>query len=530
LYFYTNQMQGIMAKPVKKRASSPKYLSPGQIVIAGFETPFTQKLDPTNRWIILANSIPWDTIAGVYNKTMTGSKEGRPPLSARIVLGAIMIKHINDWSDEDTILHVQENMYLQYFLGFSSFTTAPIFDSSLFVEIRKRMGESEINQINELIVKKHLEQSQIALLEEVEATPKQDNDDNDNKNEPPPPLALPTHHGKMITDATACPQDIAYPTDLNLLNDAREKSEWLIDILYEKQKGIAKPRTYRKLARKDYLKVAKNKNKTKKLIRRSVGEQLNYLKRNLGHLKKLIEVNKNNVQKIKLGKKELTYLEVITTLYAQQKQMHSSRTHSIEDRIVSIHQPHVRPIVRGKANAKTEFGSKIEITLANGFAFLDQISWDAFNEGTQLMAYVNKYKERLGYFPKEILVDSIFCTRANRKELKGIGVKLVGKPLGRPSKTAVKEYIRPGERNPIEGKIGQGKTAYGLGRIKARLKDTSESWIASIILVLNLVKLAGLKNYAKTLAIFCHICSKLEIRKIQYRPLGTLGGVFLDFE
>jgi transposase, IS5 family len=519
-------MQGIMAKSVKKRAASPKYVSPRQIVIAGFETPFSQKLDPNNRWIILANSIPWDTIAGVYNKTMTGSKEGRPPLSARIVLGAIMIKHINDWSDEETILHVQENMYLQYFLGFSSFTTAAIFDSSLFVEIRKRMGDSQINQINELIVKKHLDQSQIALVQKVEADSTEKHNNEGNENEPPPQPTLPTHHGKMITDATACPQDIAYPTDLNLLNDAREKSEWLIDILYEKQKGIEKPRTYRNRARKDYLKVAKNKNKTKKLIRRSVGEQLNYLKRNLGHIKKLIEANNKREVKIKLGKKEFKYLDVITLLYEQQRQMHSTKTHTVEDRIVSIHQSHVRPIVRGKANAKTEFGSKIEITLANDFAFLDQISWDAFNEGTQLMTYVEKYKERFGYYPKEILVDSIFSTRANRKALKDIGVKLIGKPLGRPSKTAVKEYVRPGERNPIEGKIGQGKIAYGLARIKARLKDTSASWIASIILVLNLVKLAGLKNYAKIVRIFSQICSRLELRKIQYMLIKPLEAIF----
>jgi transposase, IS5 family len=526
LYFYANQMQGIMAKPVKKRASSPKYVSPGQIVIAGFETPFSQKLDPNNRWIILANSIPWDTIAGVYNKTMTGSKEGRPPLSARIVLGAIMIKHINDWSDEETILHVQENLYLQYFLGFSSFTTAAIFDSSLFVEIRKRLGDSQINQINELIVKKHLEQSQIALVEKVESDSKEKQNNDDNKQEPPPQPTLPTHHGKMITDATACPQDIAYPTDLNLLNDAREKSEWLIDILYEKQKGIEKPRTYRNLARKDYLKVAKNKNKTKKLIRRSVGEQLNYLKRNLGHLKKLIEANNKREVRIKLGKKELKYLDVITLLYDQQRQMHSTKTHTIEERIVSIHQDHVRPIVRGKTNAKVEFGAKIEVTLANGFAFLDELSWDAFNEGSRLMLYVEKYKERFGYYPKEILADSIFCSRANRTALKDIGIKLIAKPLGRPSKTAVKEYVRPGERNPIEGKFGQGKTTYGLGRIKARLKETSESWIASIILVLNLVKLAGLKNYAKIARIFSQICSKFVNQKIQYMPAKPLEAIF----
>ena len=52
-------------------------------------------------------------------------------------------------------------------------------------------------------------------------------------------------------------------------------------------------------------------------------------------------------------------------------------------------------------------------------------------------------------------------------------------------------HLSPGERNPIEGKFGQAKTAYGLDCIKARLKGTSESWIATILLMLNLVKLTG---------------------------------------
>ena len=89
-----------------------------------------------------------------------------------------------------------------------------------------------------------------------------------------------------------------------------------------------------------------------------------------------------------------------------------------------------------------------------------------------------------------MLADKIYCTRENRRRLKELFIRLVAKPLGRPS--AVKtESLSPGERNPIEGKFGQAKTRYGLDRIKARLNNTSESWIASIILVLNLVKLAG---------------------------------------
>jgi hypothetical protein len=75
--------------------------------------------------------------------------------------------------------------------------------------------------------------------------------------------------------------------------------------------------------------------------------------------------------------------------------------------------------------------------------------------------------------------------------LKGKGkvIVLKAKPLGRPSALSI--HVSPGERNPIEGKLGQAKTAYGLGRIKARLKETGESWIAGIFMVLNLVKLAG---------------------------------------
>ena len=147
--------------------------------------------------------------------------------------------------------------------------------------------------------------------------------------------------------------------------------------------------------------------------------------------------------------------------------MHSTFSKSIADRIVSLHQPHVRPIPRGKTNASTEFGAKIEVSLVNGFAFLDELSWDAFNEGSHLLSYVENHKKRFGYYPKEVLADAIFSSRVNRNKMKELGIKLIAKPLGRPSKSAVKEYIRPGERNPIEGKFGQGKAAYGLGCIKA---------------------------------------------------------------
>ena len=167
----------------------------------------------------------------------------------------------------------------------------------------------------------------------------------------------------------------------------------------------------------------------------------------------------------------------------------------------------VRPIVRGKTNANVEFGAKTQMSIMNGITFLEDLSWGAFNEGARLISTVENYKRRFGYYPQKVFADKIYCTRDNRAKLKERNIMLVAKPLGRPS-LAVDNHIRPGERNPIEGKFGQAKTAYGMNRIKARLSDTSESWIASIVLVLNLIKLIGrapvsllIKFYEKYIAL-----------------------------
>jgi len=477
-----------MAKAQKFRASKQPYLSSNQLTLVGFESPFSQFLDPNNRWVVLAQKIPWDVLASTYEHSMQNSNMGADGINPRVAIGAIILKHICNTSDRETVLHIQENMYMQYFIGYSSFSTEPPFDPSLFVEFRKRLGIDQINFINEKML--GLSHSGTEPASDI-FSDKGGPDVNLPGDKPATPEQVmsepaPEHKGKLTTDATACPQDIAYPTDLNLLNDAREKSEMLIDKLFKAGLHGAKPRTYRKVARKNYLKTAQLKIKSKKQIHKAVRQQLGYLKRNLKNINRLLD----KYDKFPLKWKDHRYLLVIATLYEQQHQMFREGSHKVEHRIVSIHQPHVRPIVRGKTNAYVEFGAKINVSIMNGFAFLDDLSWDAFNEGTRLMASVEKYKQRFGYCPEEVLADKIYCNRANRASLKLLGTKLRAKPLGRPKAVDV-EHVRPGERNPIEGKFGQAKTAYGLNRIKARLSQTSESWIATIILVLNLVKLTG---------------------------------------
>ncbi|MEJ7685093.1 MAG: IS5 family transposase [Segetibacter sp.] len=487
-----------MARALKTRASKQQYISTNQVIIPGFETPFHKHLNATNRWVVLSAKMPWDELVNVYQKQMNNSKTGADGINPRVVIGALIIKHMCDLSDRETVQQIQENMYMQYFLGFSSFSDEEPFDASLFVEFRKRLGTEQINAINQKILQLSAERTKQSVAagkegnpsvaaqvpEEQKQTAKQRNEEV-SVQKPAEVQAAITHDGKLIVDATACPQDISYPTDLNLLNDAREKTEELIDFLYSPLLHKKKPRTYRKVARKLYLKTAQKKVKSKKEIRNAIKKQLGFLSRNIKNTHTLLAAYTT----IPFNVHQHKYFLVVQTLYDQQARMYKEKIHTIEHRIVSIHQPHVRPIVRGKTNAKVEFGAKINLSLVNGFAFLEDLLWDAFNEGTRLIKTVEQYKARLGHYPKEVLADKIYCNRANRAKLKELGIVLVAKALGRPR--AQSNLIRPGQRNPIEGKFGQAKTTYGMNRIKARLQQTSQSWIATIIMVLNLVKLTG---------------------------------------
>lgn len=486
-------MQGKINKtgvnPSRKLAGSKKYISQNQLVLEGFETPFEQKLTKNNRWIRLSNLIPWDDIVILYDKQFQ-SKEGRPPINGRIVIGSLIIKQMLNLTDRETIQQISENMFMQYFLGYSSFTNETPFDASLFVDIRKRLNMNIIGKITELVLKHNLESFKEIEAEQTVEKKLEDskNEDDSQDEQPKPPTQEPK--GTLLMDATVSPQNITYPTDLKVLNSSRIKSEKIIDILYDKVlHGQTKVRTYRNNARKDFLNTAKKKRKSQQEIIKANKKQLAYLQRNLGHIEILLKAYETKDCLPPLKKKYWNYLHTIKLVNIQQSQKYIQGIDKIENRIVNIHQPHVRPIVRGKEGIKTEFGSKLQVSLIDGFSFIDKLSWDNFNEGCELKLSVENYKKKVGYYPQRVLADQIYCTRENRKWLKEKGITLVAKPLGRPAKEAVSIHISPGERNPIEGKFGQAKVGYGMDNILAKLKETSESWIATINLVLNLVRL-----------------------------------------
>ena len=196
------------------------------------------------------------------------------------------------------------------------------------------------------------------------------------------------HEGTLILDATCCPQNIRFPTDISLLNEGRELLEKMIDTAHEAgATGGKKPRTYRDMARRDWLRYAKNRKPTREKLRKAIRKQLGYVKRDLKYMDAILADHPDV-----LNGKQAEQYAVIQIMYAQQKEMFSKGTRRAEDRIVSIHQPWVRPIVRGKTTAPTEFGAKVELSMNNGYTRIEEIRWDAYNEGTTLKASVERYR------------------------------------------------------------------------------------------------------------------------------------------
>jgi hypothetical protein len=276
------------------------------------------------------------------------------------------------------------------------------------------------------------------------------------------------------------------------LNEAREKTEKTIDRLY-KEGGLGwakKPRTYRRKARKAYMVIAKTRQKSAKLVRRGLRQQLGYVSRNLQTIGKMVE---SGAKLSVLTKKEYRDLLVIQELFRQQQWMYKNRTHSVGDRIVSIAQPHVRPIVRGKAGADVEFGSKMTFSVVNGFVRIEKLSWDNYNESVSMIDQIKAYKKRYGYYPESVHVDKIYQTRTNRKFCKLKHIRMSGPKLGRPVMDKIKskmektqEKLDANARQPVEGKFGNVKRKYGLNRVYSKLAATSECEIYTAVLVLNL--------------------------------------------
>lgn len=452
------------------------YTSQYQTQFEAFSNLTQLALNPNNRWIQLGYLLPWDRMVSVYAQRFSAGM-GAKAIDPRQVIGAFIIKHKLLLSDQETIQSITENPYMQFFLGLSTFHPEPLFAPSLFVEFRKKLGEHSFAEFSRTLI-------QFGQADTADS----------HLDEPCPNDTIPKR-GKLKIDATVSDQYIRYPNDLSLVNEARVKTETIVDLLFERLRGqlSVKPRTYRRQAHQRYLIQAKKKSSSAADRRKTQRYLLNCVERNIGYIHAMLDMMDG--PGFPLAHTYQRQLWIIQTLYDQQRMMYNERVNRCEDRIVSISQPHVRPIVRGKAGKRVEFGAKLGLSLFDGYLTHQTVSWDAYNEGTDLPKQAETYRLLTGAYPELIQCDKIYHTNANRNWCREHGIRITAAPKGpKLQKTAYqkrKERNEYSERNHIEGRIGNAKQALSLNKIKAKLKTTSETWIAATLFVLNISAFAA---------------------------------------
>ena len=456
-----------------------------QYSLSDFNQPLGMEMNLENRWVKKAAMIPWDEIEDRYAELFP-SKVGMPAKPLRTALGSLLIQKEYGYSDRELVEQIKENPYYQYFIGLPGYEYKAPFVPSLLVEFRKRLDENVLAEINEMIAA-YNNPDDSSDDDSNGGGNSADNTNTENDNQ----LACePENEGTLILDATCAPQNIAYPQDINLLNEARENLESIIDQICDEY-NFYKPRMYREKARKAYLALAKCRKRTGKRIRKAIGQQLRFISRDLGYIDMFVLYND-----VVLNDKQKKRLFVLKELYEQQKYMYDNKTHKVKDRIVSISQPYIRPIVRGKAKAPVEFGAKLDMSIdEKGIARLEKLSFDAYNEEDVLVTAIENYRKRTGHYPQRVLVDQIYRNQKNRAYCKSRKIRISGKALGRPKKNPTPEEKKIAhqdntDRIEVERGFSLAKRCFGMGLITTKLDITTRSSIALSILAMNLGNLA----------------------------------------
>ena len=460
-----------------------KFKREKQISFTDFNQPQGLQMNPNNRWVKKAAMIPWDTIEAEYAKLFP-SHTGMPAKPLRMALGSLLIQKQYHYPDEELVEQIRENPYYQYFIGLPGYEDKIPFVPSLLVEFRKRLSEDVLNEINEMIIAYNAQQddndSDAGSGDDGQSDEQDSATDSDNT-------------GTLILDATCAPQNIKYPQDIELLNEAREKLEDMIRRVSDEY-NFYRPRMYREKARKDYLALAKCRKRSSKRIRKAIKKQLQYIRRDLGYIMNLLENNG-----VALSRSDAQMLDTLQALYAQQQYMFTNNTHSVVNRIVSISQPYIRPIVRGKAKSPVEFGAKLDLSVdETGMCRIEKLSFDAYNESAVLKTAIANYKERTGHYPERVLVDQIYRTRENISYCSNLGIRLSGKKLGRPKKDADSKaekkiaYQDNTDRIEVERKFSLAKRKFGLGLLLTKREDTTRASIVLSIIAMNIDRLAAM--------------------------------------
>jgi ribosomal protein S15P/S13E len=275
-------------------------------------------------------------------------------------------------------------------------------------------------------------------------------------------------------DATCYESRIAHPTDVKLLWQACNIVHRHIQQIRKQHRQRRSRNNYDQRS-KEFLSYQKSRKKTRRWEKRLRKKLVKYLRRLLALLSELCE--KHHVT---FSTSKSKRLKTIHHLYEQQfKKLHGEK---IDDRIVSISKPYIRPIIRGKEVKQVEFGCKVNKVHIDNISFIEHLSYDAFNEGTRLQYGIRMHEDLFGKC-KHISADGIYATNANRSycKHKSIVTNFIAKGKQKTEHIEQAQLMRTllnRERSTkLEGSFGNEKNHYLLGKVNARSQHTETCWI-----------------------------------------------------
>jgi len=300
----------------------------------------------------------------------------------------------------------------------------------------------------------------------------------------------------LVCDTTVVPSNISYPTDISLLEKVRAKAVGYLE--KAKQFGADTYRTYKRTARKVFITYQKIRHHTIQSRRRAQRKILQFSRRNAAQLKnaleKISQKADNSLTKAKeqFLKQAQTFLTTASNIAEQQKDIYKRLP--VKERIVSVHQPHLRPMVRGKYPVEVEFGPKILLNLKNNFLFLEHLSFNNVSDSQLLEASLKGYQERFGSLPTQLAADRGFWSKENRQLAVNYGIKKIaienkGKSSylkGKPFRERLRRL-----RCKIEARISLAKRKYGLDRFLYSITNGEEIWVRLGLMAMNLKASVG---------------------------------------
>ena len=417
------------------------------------------EVDKNHEIIKIADAVDWISLSEKLAKFYCPDN-GRPTKPARAKVGLLMLKHLYGHSDDSVVDMLKRDIYAQYLCDVSLKEAQKFINSSTLTYFRKQIGAEGV---------KLIEQEALKALKKIK----------------------PPRGRRLVTDTTVMPVNIAYPTDVNLLDKIRRRAVEYIG--KAKDFGAQAYRTYQRTARRVVITYQKVRKHTVQMRRRVQKKLLQFSRRNVEQLTQAMETVKastrNNIEK---GKEQFireteTFLKTANKILAQQKQIYHGQ--KVQERIVSVHKTYIRPMVRGKFPVDVEFGPKLLVNLQDDYLFLEDVQFNNVSDTQLLETSIEAYKERFDKLPTQLATDRGFWSKANRQLAEDYGIKKIamenkGKSnylKGQPFKERLRRL-----RCKIEAKISLAKRKYGLDRCLYSIQHGEEIWARLGLIAMNL--------------------------------------------